>query len=1151
MVADGVVSETGPADFGILGPLEVSRSGCVVPLGGPRQRAVLALLVLEANRVVSMDRLAEDVWGGDPPEGWVTTLQTYVFHLRRALEPDRARGVSGGVLVTRNHGYLLFVNREHLDAALFQDGFTAGRAALQGGRYTEAAETLREALALWRSPVLADLADYAFIRPEAARLEELRLAALEARIDADLALGRHDALTAELEHLAGEHPLRERLHGQLMLALYRCGRQAEALAAYRRARDLLADQLGIDPGEPLRHLHRSILAHDPALDWSDDRQRVAEAHPAGSGSPVPSPAPQRRRPRPAPGSHMLGWGRRRGHRLLVAGLALVVIATAAIVGVARPWAGGPAGLPGNSVGLIDTSGGRVGAAVSVGSPAGLAYGDGSVWVVNGTEGTVSRINPATHAVIDQIPVGSAPSAVAVTRENVWVTNSGDGTVSQINAAANTVVQSTQVGNVPVAIASGPSGVWVTNSGDDTVDRIDPSTGKVTRTVQVGGQPDGIAVGPDAVWVANGEDGTVTRIDPATGQPGGPLPVGSGPAGIAVTPAAVWVTNSLDQTVSKINPATGTVTDIVGVGDGPGAIVATEDALWVSDEFDSTLDRIDLRSGEVTRNVLVGSSPRGLAATPSGVWVAARALAAASHRGGTLTVVGDYLPNRDPALAYDPITSPALATVYDGLVALRRSGGAAGLTLVPDLARTLPRPAGGGTTYTFTLRPGIRYSNGTPVRASDFRRGIQRQLSFGANPDYYEGILGGQACHRDPRRCDLSAGIITDDAAGTVTFHLGHADPDFLYELTLLLAVPAPPGAPDHAIKQAPFLPGTGPYKISRYRPNASVTLVRNPYFRQWSYAAQPAGYPNVIRFDRVASPARQESAVIAGRADLTAVYSNNGQSLATRYPARVHTTLKLATAYLFLNTRQPPFTSLKARQAVSYAIDRGRILQLSHLAPGQAAVTCQILPADFPGHQGYCPYTTGTKDGIWHSPDMAKARRLAKDSHTTNVPVTVWIHKDFASRALDSYFVRLLKDLGYRAHQRTVPDARFYPAVTNFHSKIQAGFNGWGADFPTASAFFLPVLSCRSFYQDPSNTSNYAGFCDPHADQLASRAQAAQLTDPATARRLWAQVDRIVTDQAPWVPILSRGSTAFVSARIGNYQESPISGPLLDQMWVR
>ncbi len=158
--------------------------------------------------------------------------------------------------------------------------------------------------------------------------------------------------------------------------------------------------------------------------------------------------------------------------------------------------------------------------------------------------------------------------------------------------------------------------------------------------------------------------------------------------------------------------------------------------------------------------------------------------------------------------------------------------------------------------------------------------------------------------------------------------------------------------------RAPFLPGTGPYMISQYRPNVSFTLARNPYFRQWSFAAQPAGYPSVIRYDQVASQSKEESAVIAGRADLTPV-GDNGQSLATRYPARVHAGLKSWTTYMFLNTRQPPFTSLKARQAVNYAIDRGRILQLLHRAPGQAAVTCQLLPADFPGHQPYCPYTTG------------------------------------------------------------------------------------------------------------------------------------------------------------------------------------------------
>ncbi|HEX3307092.1 MAG TPA: BTAD domain-containing putative transcriptional regulator, partial [Streptosporangiaceae bacterium] len=508
----------------------------------------------------------------------------YVSHLRQALEPGRARGAAGEVLVTRNPGYLLRVDGGRLDAARFQDGFTAGRAALEAGRYAQAAQVLRQALGLWRGPVLADLADYAFTRPEASRLEELRLAAIEARIAADLALGRHDALTAELEQLAGEHPLRERLHGQLILALYRAGRQADALAAYQRVRDLLAGELGIDPGEPLQRLHAAVLAHDPALDWHRDHPAPAEGQSPGAGAPAdghrpdtgtPVTSPANKPPRrPAAPSHAPVWAQWHGRRLLIVGSALAVAAAACIVAVARPWAGEPPGLPANSVALIGPSGDRVGDPVSVGNPAGLAYGDGSLWAVGSAGGALARIDPATHAVQQQIPVGSAPSAVAVTGPDAWVTNSGDGTVSRVSTVTNKVVETIQVGNLPVAIAAGRGGVWVANQGDGTVDRIDPVTGDVTkRGIQVGARPDGIAAGPDAVWVANGEDGTVQRIDPATGEPGGPVHVGSGPAGIAVTKGAVWVANSLDLTVMKIDPATERITATIGVGDGPSSIVA--------------------------------------------------------------------------------------------------------------------------------------------------------------------------------------------------------------------------------------------------------------------------------------------------------------------------------------------------------------------------------------------------------------------------------------------------------------------------------------------------------------------------------------------------------------------------------------------------
>src|SRR4029077_9508392 len=177
----------------------------------------------------------------------------------------------------------------------------------------------------------------------------------------------HDALTAELEQLAGEHPMRERLHGQLMLALYRCGRQAPALPPHRHVRDLLAGELGVDPGEPLRRLHASILAHDQALDWNGDRHAPVEARAADTPVPPPARGSPRRR---AAGRRELAWARWRGRRLLAVGSALAVAAAACILAVARPWAGGPAGLPGNSVGLIDSAGGRVGAAVAVGSPDG-------------------------------------------------------------------------------------------------------------------------------------------------------------------------------------------------------------------------------------------------------------------------------------------------------------------------------------------------------------------------------------------------------------------------------------------------------------------------------------------------------------------------------------------------------------------------------------------------------------------------------------------------------------------------------------------------------------------------------------------------------------------------------------------------------------
>jgi DNA-binding SARP family transcriptional activator len=252
-------------EFRILGPLEVADGEEVLPLSGQKQRALLALLLLDANRVVSTDRLVDALWGEQPPRTAATSLQNFVSQLRKLLGSD--------VLVTKPPGYQLKIAAEQLDLARFAQLVEEARAEDSA---VERAEKLRRALALWRGPPLADLGFEAFAQQEIGRLEELRLAALEDRIDAELEAGRHSDLAGELEAFADEHPLRERLRGQLMLALYRSGRQAEALQIYHDTRRVLVDELGIEPSPTLQQLHGAILRQDPALEEGDSVAPVAE-----------------------------------------------------------------------------------------------------------------------------------------------------------------------------------------------------------------------------------------------------------------------------------------------------------------------------------------------------------------------------------------------------------------------------------------------------------------------------------------------------------------------------------------------------------------------------------------------------------------------------------------------------------------------------------------------------------------------------------------------------------------------------------------------------------------------------------------------------------------------------------------------------------
>src|SRR5918994_5128882 len=262
-------------DFRLLGPLEVAEHDRLLALGGIKQRSLLAILLLHANELVSSDRLIDELWGDASPRTAGKALQVHVSRLRKQL--------GAGRLATHPPGYVLRVDPSELDLARFERLLEEARQA----DARRAAQKLREALALWRGPALADLAYEPFAQVEIARLDELRLAVLEQRIDADLALGRHAELVGELEALIARQPLREGLRGQLMLALYRSARQAEALDAYRAARRELSDELGLEPSEQLKRLEQAILRQDPALDLPDRAPR-----PPPDGSPK-EPAPDR------------------------------------------------------------------------------------------------------------------------------------------------------------------------------------------------------------------------------------------------------------------------------------------------------------------------------------------------------------------------------------------------------------------------------------------------------------------------------------------------------------------------------------------------------------------------------------------------------------------------------------------------------------------------------------------------------------------------------------------------------------------------------------------------------------------------------------------------------------------------------------------
>ena len=1085
----------------LLGLVEASQDGHAVPLGGAKPRALLAILALHANSPVSADRLIEGLWGEQPPATAPKLVQVLVSQLRKHLAGTDAE------IITRGRGYELRIDPDAVDALCFERLLTSGA----NGSHAD------EALALWRGPPLDDLADEPFAAPEIRRLEDLWLGAREAAIDDALADGRDAALLGELDDLIGEHPLRERLHGQRMLALYRCGRQADALEAFRNARKVLVDEVGLEPGTELRRLNEAIIRQDPDLD----------------GPPARLPGRTRRR-----------------SPMLLAIAALAAVAAAAALAVTQ--LGGADGLDRiteDTVGVIDPGNGKIAAQYAVGhAPDALAAGAGSVWAANGPDGTVSRVDRG-RGQVTTIDVGGEPTAVAFGGGSLWVADGQNRRVEQVDSGTNRVVRRLPTGNAPRGVAVAGGAVWVSSAVDGQVQRIDLLKGGRARRIEVPGGPAAITAGNGAVWVAGAEDGIVTKLDPHSGAVLKAIGVGNGPASIAVGYGGVWVANRDDGTVMRIDAATNAVTDTVRVGGNPVAVAAGLGAIWVADARTDAVIRIDPRTRKLRRRIALGSSPTALTLAGGSVWVAATA-SRTSHRGGTLRFASRPFDSIDPA-SYDGNTWLVLSPVYDGLVAYRRIAGVGGSTLVADLAASVPQPADGGRSYTFQLRPGLRFSDGSPVRPEDFRASIERVVPLlGTTVPYYDGIAGAQACTM--RRCDLAKGIQTDAAARTITIHLRRPDAEFTQKLALPLAYVFPAGTRAKLIRTRPP-PGTGPYTIAAFTPGRGVRLVRNPRFRSWSTDAQPDGFPDVINVTSSSSPAAQVAAVQRNRADaVVAAGDLSGQLpvdqsrvLALADASRVSTAPGNSLNYLFVNVREPPFDDPRVRRALNYAVDRRRAVKLAG-GSGVAGLSCQVIPPGLPGYAPTCPFTRdASPGGGWSAPDLARARRLIAASGTRGARVQVWGPPKYA--AVARYAGEVLRRLGYRVRVRVLPFPSYFNYVNDSRHHAQVGVYAWAADFLTASGFFVP-FSCSSLVRGSPANGNPSQFCDRAMDAGYAAALAAH---GAEANARWAALDRRVVAASPAIPLFTRRTLLLVSSRVGNVQTHVLFGPLLDQFWVR
>jgi YVTN family beta-propeller protein len=1097
-------------EFRILGPLEVIDDGRELSIRGRKLQALLALLLLNAGETVSRDRLIAELWGDDPPATAAKTLQVHVSRLRREL---------GDAVVTRGGGYSIEVPPHELDLRRFEALVAAGRAALADRRPEQAEARLGEALGLWRGQPLPELADEPFAQVELGRLEQIRLDALEDHIEAELSLGRQAHAIETLERLVSRHPYRERSRALLMLALYRSGRQADALDAYRDARRALVDDLGIEPGQQLRELHEAILAQDPAIEGA-------------RGAELAAPAARTEAARAPPASSVA----RRSLALPAAGLATLLVAAAILIVVLTGDDGSPQPLTDDShaVAVIDPASGRVTRAASVGTnPGPLAFDpkSRSLWVGNLDDRSVTRVDVRPIKTGRTIAVPERPQDLAAGDGAVWVAGAARTkpfvTARRIDARFDTRSEPVRIESLPEGSASlslGGGALWVAPSAG-RLTPLDPATGQAAGArLDAGPTPTAIAAGPEAVWVADAAGaGSVSRIDAGTGIVES-TPLAGEPAGIAVGDGAVWVTLALEDAVARIDPETGTVRSTTQVGQGPAGVAVGAGGVWVANSGDGTVSKLDAGTATVTDTIPVGASPQDVVVADGRVWVSVRPRVPAGEPapGGTIRIeTPEGVDSLDSALAYSLLSFSIMRPSCAKLLDYDAEPGAAGVRPVPELANAIPRRSNAGRTYTFAVRRGFRFSppSGEPVTARSMKYTIERSLhpSMRAPGADLLDELAGEAAFAEGRARHIS-GIRASGDKLSIT--LVEPSRSFLHRIALPFFCAVPIGTPidPEGLRR---VPSAGPYYVAAHVPDEEIVLRRNP-----NYGGSRRARPNEFRIALGASQTKTVDGIEAGTVDYTPIFENPrlARRLQERYGAadakggapRYLVKPMLEVDRLIFNTSRPPFSSARLRRAVSYALDRTALAREGLHTELPAQPTDQYLP----------PSMAGFRDARLYPlrPDLARARQLAGPRRRSVVLYT----SGFPSHVRFAEIVRMnLRRIGIDVEIKNVGDS-WYLRVSRRDAPFDLTLDGWASDYPDPIDV-LGLLDGRTIREDLN--TNLALFDDPAFNRRLDAA--ANLPSPDRELALGRLDVDTARAAAPWAAVANNRRHDFFSARVG------------------